>query len=75
MLSKSKPEIQATSVEKSSSIRTEQPLSVLMDGDKRTSEATNTYAGLGGGEHCLFVDGEWNCVGERCSNSSHRLDC
>jgi hypothetical protein len=44
-----------------------------MDGDMRTSGATNTNALIVSGEHCLFVDGEWDCVGERCSNSSHRL--
>jgi hypothetical protein len=72
MLSWSKSDNRATSDEQFSSIRTEQPLSVLMDGDIGTGGAAN--ARIGSDEHCLFVDGEWNCMGERCSNSSHRLD-
>jgi hypothetical protein len=74
MLSSNRPEILATSVEQFSSIRTEQPPSVLMDGDTRANDAMNAYAAAGSADHCLFVDGEWSCVGERCSNSRHRLD-
>lgn len=74
MLSRNKPEILATSVEQFSSIRTERPLSVLMDGDTRASDVMNAYAAAGSDDHCLFIDGEWSCVGERCGNSRHRVD-
>jgi hypothetical protein len=71
MLSRSS---RATSVEQFSSIGIEQPPSILMDGDMRAIGAASDDTGIGSEDHCLFVDGEWNCVGERCSNATHRLD-
>jgi hypothetical protein len=52
----------------SSSTRTESPLSVLVDGHTQTSGAMSTGAHFTSGDHCFFVDGAWNCTGDRCSN-------
>jgi hypothetical protein len=73
MLSRNKPELCATGTEQFSSTRIASPLSVLVDGDIRMSEATNANARIDSGDHCYFIDGEWNCVGERCSSPSHHL--
>lgn len=74
MLSRSRSKNQSTSDETFSSIRTEKPLTVLIDDGATQNNRTATYPGIASVDHCLFIVGAWNCVGERCSSSSHRLE-
>jgi hypothetical protein len=72
MFSRTKPDMPTTSVEQFSSTRVERPFSTLVDADIRAGERAIANSHIDGGNYCLFVDGEWNCVGERCSNGGHR---
>lgn len=74
MLSRNRPEPLASNAEQFSPTRTDNPLSVLVGGEVPTSVVTSTSALIESGGHCFFVNGEWNCVGERCSNPRHRPD-
>jgi hypothetical protein len=73
MFSKSKSDVPMTSVGEFSSTRAEAPFSALVDGDVRLGEPAISDVRMDSGNYCLFVDGEWNCEGEQCSNQSHRM--
>jgi hypothetical protein len=66
-LSREKRAIRAASDEQFSSPRIENSLSILGDGTRRTKTISARSD-----DHCLFVDGVWKCVGERCRNPNHR---
>jgi hypothetical protein len=72
MFSWSKSDTPIMSVGEVSSTRVEAPFSNLVDGNVQ-GERTIANLRIDSDDYCLFVDGEWNCAGERCSNQSHRL--
>jgi hypothetical protein len=55
----------------SSPTRIESPLSILVGSNTQTSNAMSSDKHHSRGDHCLFVDSAWNCVGDRCSNPNH----
>jgi hypothetical protein len=44
-----------------------------VDGHTQTSGAMSTDEHFTSGDHCFFVDGAWNCTGDRCSNPKHHV--